>query len=118
MWNVNAGHGRKEIIEAITAQLNKLQYYSLFGGTTHAGSIELSKLLVEMTAEEGMTKAFFATGGSEAVEGALKLARQYWKLAGKPDAPSSCPCSAPIMAWPSADFPPMVRPPSARPSSR
>jgi adenosylmethionine-8-amino-7-oxononanoate aminotransferase len=85
LWNVNAGHGRKEIIEAISAQLHKLQYYSLFGGTTHAPSIELSKLLVELTAREGMTRAFFATGGSEAIEGALKLARQYWKLVGKPE---------------------------------
>ena len=85
LWNVNAGHGRKEIIEAVTAQLNKLQYYSLFGGTTHGPAIELSKLLVDLTAQEGMTQAFFSTGGSEAVESAMKLARQYWKLAGKPE---------------------------------
>lgn len=85
LWNVNAGHGRKEIIGAISAQLNKLQYYSLFGGTTHGPAIELSKLLVDLTAPEGMTQAFFSTGGSEAVESALKLARQYWKLAGGPE---------------------------------
>jgi adenosylmethionine-8-amino-7-oxononanoate aminotransferase len=85
LWNVNAGHGRKEIIEAIKAQLDKLQYYSLFGGTTNPRAIELSKLLVDMTAEEGMTRAFFSSGGSEAMESALKLARQYWKLAGKPE---------------------------------
>ncbi|MCB1381036.1 MAG: aminotransferase class III-fold pyridoxal phosphate-dependent enzyme, partial [Alphaproteobacteria bacterium] len=85
LWNVNAGHGRKEIIEAISAQLHKLQYYSLFGGTTHGPAIELSKLLVDLTTPEGMTQVFFATGGSEAVEGALKLARQYWKLADQPE---------------------------------
>ncbi len=84
LWNVNVGHGRREIIEAITEQLNRLQYYSLFGGTTHPRAIELSKLLVEMTSNEGMTRVFFSTGGSEAVETALKLARQYWKLAGSP----------------------------------
>lgn len=83
LWNVNAGHGRKEIIEAITEQLNRLQYYSLFGGTTHSGSIELSKLLVETTSQEGMKRAFFSTGGSESVETAFKLARQYWKLKGQ-----------------------------------
>ncbi|TGV11268.1 aminotransferase class III-fold pyridoxal phosphate-dependent enzyme [Mesorhizobium sp. M8A.F.Ca.ET.173.01.1.1] len=83
LWNVNAGHGRKEIIDAITEQLNQLQFYSLFGGTTHSRSIELSKLLVDMTAEEGMKRVFFSTGGSEAVETALKLARQYWKLNGQ-----------------------------------
>ena len=85
LWNVNAGHGRKEIIDAVSAQLHKLQYYSLFGGTTHGPSIELSKLLVDLTKQEGMTQAFFSTGGSEAIEGAIKLARQYWKLAGEPE---------------------------------
>ena len=84
LWNVNAGHGRIEIIAAITEQLNRLQYYSLFGGTTHGRSIELSKLLVDMTEPEGMTRVFFSTGGSEAVETALKLARQYWHLEGQP----------------------------------
>lgn len=83
LWNVNAGHGRKEIIEAITEQLNTLQYYSLFAGTTHPKAIELSKLLVDLTAPEGMTRAFFSSGGSESVEGALKLARQYWRLKGQ-----------------------------------
>ncbi len=84
LWNVNAGHGRKEIIDAIAGQLQQLQYYSLFGGTTHARSIELSKMLVDMTAREGMKRVFFSTGGSEAVETALKLARQYWKQEGQP----------------------------------
>ena len=83
LWNVNAGHGRKEIIEAITEQLNTLQYYSLFAGTTHPKAIELSKLLVDLTAPEGMTRAFFSSGGSESIEGALKLARQYWRLKGE-----------------------------------
>ena len=83
LWNVNAGHGRKEIIEAITEQLNTLQYYSLFAGTTHPKAIELSKLLVDLTAPEGMTRAFFSSGGSESIEGALKLARQYWRLKGQ-----------------------------------
>lgn len=83
LWNVNAGHGRKEIIEAITEQLNTLQYYSLFAGTTHPKAIELSKLLVDLTAPEGMTRAFFSSGGSESVEGALKLARQFWRLKGQ-----------------------------------
>ena len=83
LWNVNVGHGRKEIISAITEQLNTLQYYSLFAGTTHSKAIELSKLLVDLTAPEGMKRAFFSSGGSEAVESAFKLARQYWRLKGQ-----------------------------------
>jgi putrescine---pyruvate transaminase len=85
LWNVNVGHGRRDIVRAIADQAEKLSYYSLFGGTTHGPSIELSKLLVELTAPEGMTQVFFATGGSEAVESAFKLARQYWKLVGEPE---------------------------------
>src|SRR5262249_61373469 len=85
LWNVNVGHGRRAIVRAIADQAEKLSYYSLFGGTTHGPSIELSKLLVELTATEGMTRVFFSTGGSQAVETALKLARQYWKLVGEPE---------------------------------
>ena len=85
LWNVNVGHGRREIVDAIVGQVERLQYYSLFGGTTHGPSIELSKLLCDLTAHEGMTRTFFATGGSEAIESALKIARQYWKLTGEPE---------------------------------
>ena len=42
-------------------------------------------LLTDMLADEGMTKALFSSGGSDAIEGALKIARQHWKLAGKPE---------------------------------
>jgi adenosylmethionine-8-amino-7-oxononanoate aminotransferase len=85
LWCVNAGHGRQEIKDAITAQLDKLQYYTLFPGTTHAPSITLSAKLCEVTAEEEMTKVFFSSGGSDANETALKIARQYWSLVGEPD---------------------------------
>jgi adenosylmethionine-8-amino-7-oxononanoate aminotransferase len=84
LWNVNVGHGRREIIDAITEQLESLQYYSLFAGTTNTKAIELSKLLVDLTETEGMRKAFFSSGGSEAIESALKLTRQYWHLMGRP----------------------------------
>src|ERR671937_321132 len=50
LWNVNVGHGRREIVDAIVGQAERLQYYSLFGGTTHGPSIELSKLLCDLTA--------------------------------------------------------------------
>jgi len=85
LWCVNAGHGRQEIKDAITAQLDKLQYYTLFPGTTHAPSITLSAKLCEVTAEEDMAKVFFSSGGSDANETALKIARQYWRLVGEPD---------------------------------
>lgn len=84
LWNVNVGHGREEIKEAIRRQLDKISYYSLFGGTTTSPSIELADLLCRLASEEEMVKAFFSSGGSEANEAAIKLTRQYWRLLGSP----------------------------------
>ncbi len=84
LWNVNVGHGREEIKEAIRAQLDKISYYSLFGGTTTTPSVELADRLCRMAAPEGMVQAFFSSGGSEANEAAFKLARQYWRHVGEP----------------------------------
>lgn len=85
LWCVNAGYGRKEIVDAVSKQMEKLAYYSLFPGSTNAPSIELSQKLIELTAEEGMAKVSFGLGGSDAVESALKISRQYWKLEGQGD---------------------------------
>lgn len=84
LWNVNVGHGREEIKQAIRDQLDRLSYYSLFGGTTTMPSVELAARLCRMTQPEGMTRAFFSSGGSEATEAAFKLARQYWRQVGEP----------------------------------
>lgn len=83
LWCVNAGYGRQEIIQAVTRQMEKLAYYSLFPGSSNTPAIELSQKLIEITAEEGMAKVSFGLGGSDAVESALKIARQYWKLEGQ-----------------------------------
>jgi putrescine---pyruvate transaminase len=83
LWNVNVGHNRPEIIAAITAQLGKLAYYSTFQNTSNSPAIELSSRLMTMFAPEKMTKVLFSSGGSDAIETAMKLARQYWKLEGK-----------------------------------
>lgn len=85
LWCVNAGYGRQEIVQAVTRQMEKLAYYSLFPGSSNSPSIELSQKLIEITAEEGMAKVSFGLGGSDAVESALKIARQYWKLEGQGD---------------------------------
>lgn len=85
LWCVNAGHGRKEIRDAIVAQLDKLQYYTLFPGSTNTPAIELSAKLIEMTEPEGMKKVFYGLGGSDATESAFKIARHYWKIEGQLD---------------------------------
>ncbi len=85
LWNVNLGYDRKEIRDAIKAQVDKLPYYSIFNGTANEVSIELAAKLVQMTEPEGMARAFFTSGGSDSIETALRLARVYWKAVGQLD---------------------------------
>ncbi len=83
LWNVNVGHNRAEVKAAISAQLDKLAYYSTFQNTSNPPAIELSARLMNLFAPEGMKKVLFSSGGSDAVETAMKLARQYWQLQGR-----------------------------------
>ncbi|AYF87829.1 aspartate aminotransferase family protein [Pseudomonas sp. JS3066] len=85
LWNVNVGHGRKEIKAAIAAQLDELEYFQLFDGISHPRAEELAAKVIGMLEPEGMRRVAFSSGGSDAVETALKLARQYWKLQGQAD---------------------------------
>jgi len=85
LWTVNVGFGRREIRDAIVAQLDELAYYSVFRGTTHPRAIELSERIVNLMQPDGVAAVLFSNGGSDAVEGALKLARQYWKIKGEGD---------------------------------
>ena len=85
LWSANLGFGRREIRDAIVAQMDELPFYNAFRGTTHARAIELSTRLVGMMQRDGVAAVFFSNGGSDAVEGALKIARQYWKIKGQGD---------------------------------
>ena len=84
LWNVNLGYSCEPIKQAITNQLNDLPYYSIFRGTTNDKIIELSEVLQDFFGPEGMVRSFFTSGGSDSVEIALRLARQYHKLRGEP----------------------------------
>lgn len=83
LWNVNLGFSCKPIKEAIAAQLDSLPYYSTFRGTSNDAVIELSYLLRDFFAPDGLIRAFFTSGGSDSVETALRLARQYHKVRGE-----------------------------------
>ena len=85
LWLVNVGYGRDEIVEAVHRQMAQLPWFSCFEGYTNLPSIDLAERLVGMLRPEGMEKIFFSGSGSEAVETALKVVRQYWKLRGKPE---------------------------------
>ena len=85
LWNVNLGYSSDPIKKAIAAQLDVLPYYSAFRGTSNAPAIELALELVEWFRPDGMARCFFTSGGSDSVETALRLARQYWKIRGEAD---------------------------------
>ncbi|MCM2563131.1 aspartate aminotransferase family protein [Lutimaribacter sp. EGI FJ00015] len=83
LWNVNLGFSCQPIKDAIAAQLDRLPYYSTFRGTTNDCVIELSEELRDFFAPDGLTRAFYTSGGSDSVETALRLARQYHKIRGE-----------------------------------
>jgi len=85
LWCVNTGYGRTEIIDAITSQLKELAYISIFPGSANVSSIRLADKICEIASDEAISKVFFGSNGSDAIENAFKLARQYWKIAGKPE---------------------------------
>ena len=85
LWNVNVGHNHPAIKRAITEQLDKLTYWSTFQNTTNPPAIELSARLINLFGAEDMAKVIFSSGGSDAIETALKIARQYWQLEGQPN---------------------------------
>jgi putrescine---pyruvate transaminase len=85
LWSSNLGHSNRRVRDAVVAQLDELPFYNVFRGTTHVRAIELSTRLVKLMQPENVAAVLFSNGGSDAVEGALKIARQYWKLKGQAD---------------------------------
>ncbi len=85
LWNVTLGYSCDPIKQAIINQLAELPYYSGFRGVSTGPAIELAYELTEWFKPEGMVRTFFTSGGSDSVETALRLARQYWKIKGERD---------------------------------
>ncbi len=83
LWNVNLGYSCQAVKDAIAQQLDTLPYYSTFRGTSNDVAIELSYELSQFFAPDGLSRAFFTSGGSDSVETALRLARQFHKLRGE-----------------------------------
>src|SRR5215213_3151289 len=82
LWVVNAGHGRREIGDAMAEQAGKLAYVSAASYTT-IPAVQLAEKLAELTPGD-LQRVFFCSGGSEAVETALKIAKQVQALRGFP----------------------------------
>src|ERR1700724_517587 len=83
LYCVNVGHGRAELGEAAARQAKELGFYTNWS-YAHPRSIELAARIASL-APGDLNRVFFTSGGSEAVESAYKLARQYHKLTGNPN---------------------------------
>ena len=81
---VSIGHCVPEILEAIQRQFNRVPFVHS-SHFTNPAVCELGDLLYQMAPDASFTRTYFLSGGSEAVETAVKLMRQYWREAGKPD---------------------------------
>jgi len=83
LWCNVHGHRKREIDEAVRAQLDRVAHSTLLG-LASVPSIELAEALVRL-APEGLTRVFYSDSGSTAVEVALKMAYQYWQQRGRPE---------------------------------
>ncbi len=81
LWNVVAGHGRKELALAAKNQMEDLGYCSGYSGSSNPQAIELAERLATLT-YPSISHFFFTSGGGEASETSFKVARSYWKKKG------------------------------------
>jgi putrescine---pyruvate transaminase len=84
LWYCAVGHGRREIIDAVGAQLGRLDAFHLFERFTNPPAEALAARLAAL-APMADARVFFANGGSEAVDAAIKLARIAHGQAGAPE---------------------------------
>ena len=82
LWNVNVGHGRKELAQAAYDQMATLGYCSGYTGSSNLPAIELAERLSSWT-YPSINRFFFTSGGGESSDSSFKTARYYWRLKGK-----------------------------------
>ena len=82
LFTVQLGHGRAELADAAAAQARELAYFPVWS-YAHPQAIRLAERLAAL-APGGLNRVFFTSGGGEAVETAWKLAKQFFRLTGKP----------------------------------
>jgi putrescine---pyruvate transaminase len=84
LWFANVGHGRLEIVDAVTAQMKKIASYHCFDPFTNEPAEQLADRLSRLSPMPD-SRVFFASSGSEAVDSAMKLARIAQVQAGHPE---------------------------------
>src|SRR5437879_4054754 len=84
LWNVNVGHGRKELAQAAARQMEQLAFASGYTGSTSLPAVQLGEKLASLT-YRSIKRFFFTCGGGESNDSAIKTVRFFWNSQGKPD---------------------------------
>src|SRR5688572_17883189 len=84
LWNVSAGHGRKELAQVAARQMEQLAFVSGYVGNTNVPAVHLAEKLASLC-YSSIQHFFFTSGGAESVETAFKTARFFWITQGRPD---------------------------------
>ncbi|MDP6054428.1 MAG: aminotransferase class III-fold pyridoxal phosphate-dependent enzyme, partial [Candidatus Latescibacteria bacterium] len=82
LWNVQIGHGRRELGEVAARQISELGYFSCYAGVTLIPAAQLARRLSEL-APGHLNYTFFTSGGAVSNDSAIKTARFYWQAQGK-----------------------------------
>jgi putrescine---pyruvate transaminase len=83
LWCVNIGYGRREMAEAVASQILRMPYYNTFTDMSSAPAAELAGRLSEL-APGDLNHVFYTTGGSTAVDSAVRIAHYYFSATGRP----------------------------------
>lgn len=84
LWYSNVGHGRTEIVDAVTRQLRTLDAYQCFGDFANEPALRLADEIAQRTPMDG-GKVFFTSGGGDSIDTAAKMARAYFEAIGQPE---------------------------------
>jgi putrescine---pyruvate transaminase len=82
LWYANAGHGRQEIVRAAMEQMGRLEAYSCFADIANRPALELAERLAALAPVDD-AKIFFGSGGADAIDTAVKIARAHWQARGE-----------------------------------
>jgi adenosylmethionine-8-amino-7-oxononanoate aminotransferase len=82
LWHANIGHGRERLADAAAAQMRRLETYHTFGRIANDQALNLADRVADLGPIDD-ARVFWASGGSDAVDTAAKLARRYWQIDGQ-----------------------------------
>jgi putrescine---pyruvate transaminase len=85
LWYCSVGHGRAELAAVAARQMERLAGYQTFDVFANPPALELARRVCELAPIGPGAVAFFANGGSDAIDTAAKIARRYWAAGGRPE---------------------------------